>query len=183
MSQQTFLLAGFGGQGLLFAGKVIACAGMLSGKEISWIASYGPEMRGGTANCSVILSDEPIGSPLVLSPSVLVALNLPSFDKFEKSVAKGGIAIIDSSMIERNPVRDDINYCKIPVTRVANENDLKGLSNMVVLGVLLKLTNFVEYNIMLEALKKSVPAKKEALIDSNIKAIELGFNYDCSFIK
>lgn len=182
MTQQTFLLAGFGGQGLLFAGKVIAYAGMLSGKEVSWFPSYGPEMRGGTANCSVIISDEPIGSPLVLSPQILIVLNSPSFDKFEKSIQKGGLVIIDSSIIERKPERDDIKYYLIPATQIANENNLKGFANMVVLGTLLKLTGFADNEIFQIALKKSVPANKEALILSNIKAIELGFNYDCPVI-
>jgi len=177
MSNYSFLLAGFGGQGILFTGKVIAYAGMLDGKEVSWLPSYGPEMRGGTANCSVTVSDEPIGSPLVVKPAVLVALNLPSLDKFEASVEAGGKVIIDSSIIDRKLNRADVEAHYIPATKLASDNNLKGLANMIVLGKLLKLTGFVDDQTFKEALKKCVPPKKEALLESNLRAIEIGFSY------
>lgn len=178
MSTHTFLLAGFGGQGILFMGKVIAYAGMLASKEVSWLPSYGPAMRGGTANCSVTVSDEPVGSPLVLNPQVLVALNLPSFEIFEKTVECGGKIILDSSLINKRSNRDDITVYYIPATKLALDHDLKGFANMIVLGKLLKETAFTEKEIFLTALKKTIPAKKEKLIEVNLKAIELGYNYE-----
>jgi 2-oxoglutarate ferredoxin oxidoreductase subunit gamma len=177
MSNYSFLLAGFGGQGILFTGKVIAYAGMMDGKEVSWLPSYGPEMRGGTANCSVTVSDEPIGSPLVVKPSVLVALNLPSLDKFEARLESGGKVIIDSSIIDRKLNRADVEAYYIPATRLASDNNLKGLANMIVLGKLLKLTGFVDDQTFKAALKKCIPAKKEAMLESNLRAIEIGFSY------
>lgn len=173
----TFLLAGFGGQGILFAGKVIAYAGLIENKEVSWLPSYGPEMRGGTANCSVTVSDEPVGSPLVTQPMVLVALNLPSLDKFEDTVIKGGEIILDSSLIDRKVKRDDVKVHYIPATVLANEHNLKGLANIIALGKLLKETSFVSLDVFKDAIKKSVPAKKEALLEQNFKAIELGYNF------
>ena len=178
MGTHTFLLAGFGGQGILFMGKVIAYAGMLSGKEVSWLPSYGPAMRGGTANCSVTVSEEPVGSPLVLNPQVLVALNLPSFETFEKSVEVGGKIILDSSLINKQAKREDISVYYIPATKLAVEYNLKGFANMIVLGKLLKETRFTQKDIFIAALKKSIPSKKELLLEANLKAIELGYEYN-----
>lgn len=177
MNNHSFLLAGFGGQGILFLGKVISYAGMIDGKEVSWLPSYGPEMRGGTANCGVIVSEQPIGSPLVINPSVLVAMNLPSLDKFEQNVISDGKVIIDSSIIERRLSRTDIDGHYIPATKLAIENDLKGLANMIILGKLLKETSFVSQKIFMEALKKSIPQNKQELLELNIKAINIGYEY------
>ena len=120
----NMVLAGFGGQGILFAGKVIAYAGLMDGQEVSWLPSYGPEMRGGTANCSVCLSDEPIGSPQVLNPDVLIAMNLPSYEKFIKAVVPGGKVFIDSSLISGKVEREDVEAFYVPATTLAEENDL-----------------------------------------------------------
>ena len=176
MSLHTFLLAGFGGQGILFMGKVIAYAGMAEEKQVSWLPSYGPAMRGGTANCSVIISDEPIGSPLVLTPGVLVALNSPSYDTFESSVKAGGKIIVDSSLVAKESFRDDVQIISIPATKIAQENDLKGFANMIVMGRLLKETAFTSKENFLAGLKKSIPARKQDLLEKNIKAVESGFN-------
>ena len=134
----NLLLAGFGGQGVLFAGKVIAYSGFLEGKEISWLPSYGPEMRGGTANCSVCISDNPIGSPLVVTPNVFIAMNLPSFDRFINDVQPGGVVLVDSFLIPKKVERDDVKAFYIPASRLAEENGLKGGANIILLGKLFR---------------------------------------------
>ena len=128
------ILAGFGGQGILFAGKLLAYAGMLNGKEVSWLPSYGPEMRGGTANCSVIISDEQIASPIIQKPDVLLALNGPSLEKFEDAVVKGGTIIYDASLISSAKENADVNICGISATETAIGMDAKTLANMVMIG-------------------------------------------------
>ena len=170
----NLLLAGFGGQGLLFAGKLIAEAGLIEGREISWLPSYGPEMRGGTANCSVCLSDEPIGSPLVLEPDVLIAMNQPSLDKFIGDVAPGGMVIIDSTMIAHVPERDDVTLHSVPATKLAEEAGLKGLANVILVGRLLKEIGFCGVEALDAAIVKSVPPKRQQLLEPNRKALEIG---------
>lgn len=170
----SILLAGFGGQGILFTGKVIAYAGLVEGREVSWLPSYGPEMRGGTANCSVTISDEPIGSPLIINPSTLIAMNLPSLDKFINNVIPGGIVVVDSTLINKKVERTDIKTFYVPATGLADEKGLRGLANMIILGKLLKETKFAEYDSVIAGLRKSVPPRKAELIDSNIKAIGIG---------
>lgn len=171
------LLAGFGGQGLLFAGKFLAYKGLVEGKQLSWLPSYGPEMRGGTANCSVILSDAPVGSPIVSTPDVLVAMNLPSLDKFEDSVLPGGTIFVDSSLIERKVKRDDVKVFYIPATRLANEIGAPTLANMIITGKLIKETGAVSYDNIEDALKKVVSAKHQDLFELNKKAIDCGYNF------
>ena len=170
----NILLAGFGGQGILFAGKVMAYAGMMEGKEISWLPSYGPEMRGGTANCSVCISDEKIGSPLVTNPDILIAMNLPSLEKFENDVVPGGTIIVDSSIIHKKVERDDVKTIYLDASSMAEENGLKGTANMVILGRMFAETSFCSYENLEKGLRKSVPARKADLVDSNLKAIGLG---------
>ncbi len=172
--QLNVLLAGFGGQGILFAGKLIAEAGLVEGREISWLPSYGPEMRGGTANCSVCLSDEPIGSPLVLEPDVLVAMNQPSLDKFIDSVVPGGTVIVDSTMVSSVPRRDDVKVFEVPATKMAEEAGLKGLGNVVLVGKLLREIGFCGIEALESALEKSVPPKRQHLLEPNKRALALG---------
>lgn len=174
MSDLNILLAGFGGQGVLFAGKVMAYGGLIDSKEISWLPSYGPEMRGGTANCSVCLSDRPIGSPLVVNPNVFIAMNLPSFDKFINDVEPGGIVIVDSSLISKRVEREDVKAFYVPATRIAEEEGLKGLGNIVLVGKAFKETGFCSAEALDKAIEKCVPAKKAHLLDANRKAIKLG---------
>lgn len=174
MKDLNILLAGFGGQGVLFAGKVMAYAGLMEGREVSWLPSYGPEMRGGTANCSVCISDRPIGSPLVAAPDVLVAMNLPSLEKFEDSVVPGGVIIVDSSLVDRKVGRKDVTTIYIPASELAAENELKGSANMVLLGRMFKETGFCTEENLFKGVKKSVPARKADLYDSNIKALQIG---------
>lgn len=168
------LLAGFGGQGILFMGKLLAYFGLYENKEVSWLPSYGPEMRGGTCNCSVCISDNPIGSPLVDRPNTLIVMNTPSFDKFIGTVAPGGIALVDSALIEEKCTRTDINCYYVPATTLAIENNMKGMANIILLGKLLKETGITSMETVKTAMAKVIPPKKAHLIDANIKAIELG---------
>ena len=176
MATTEILLAGFGGQGVLFAGKILAYCGLMDNKELSWLPSYGPEMRGGTCNCSVCISDDPIGSPLVLTPDILIALNQPSFDKFVSTVKPGGKVFFDSSMIENECTRTDIDIFGIPSQQLADDNALKGGSNIILLGKVLKETGICSLETMQKAIEKVVPASKSHLIPNNFKAIELGMN-------
>lgn len=174
---KQILIAGFGGQGILFTGKFLAYEGLLQGKEVSWLPSYGPEMRGGTANCSIILSDTPIGSPIVSSPDILVALNLPSLDRYEGATVSGGSIFVDSSLVERRLEREDVEAHYIPATRLANENSLGGLANMIIAGFVIRHTGIMPLENVERAMKKVVSAKKQSLFDLNMKAVELGYNY------
>ena len=147
------LIAGFGGQGVLFAGKCISYKGLFEGRELSWLPSYGPEMRGGTANCSVILSDEPVGSPIVSEPDVLIAMNLPSLDKYEDAVKPGGTILVDSTLIERKVKRDDVKVCYIPATKLAADMNAPTLANMVMMGQFIKVSGAVKMEGLEDAMK------------------------------
>ena len=171
------LLAGFGGQGILFSGKFLAYDGLLENREVSWLPSYGPEMRGGTCNCSIILSDTKIGSPIVSNPNVLVAMNLPSLDKFENSAVPGAKIFVDSSLIDRKVERDDVDVYYIPATKLASDKNLPGLANMIMIGHVIAKAGVMPYENVETTMKKLVPAKKQNLIELNIKAVELGYNY------
>ena len=178
MSTTTkILIAGFGGQGVLFTGKALAYTGLKVGMEVSWLPSYGPEMRGGTANCSVTLSDTPIGSPIVDKPNVLIAMNLPSLEKFYNETEKDGYVIYDSSLIAKQGDRKDIVTVGIPATKMASDNGLDGLANMIILGKVIKETNVLTIDQIKNSITQMVPAKKAELLDKNIKAIELGYNF------
>lgn len=168
------LLSGFGGQGILFTGKFLAYKGLLAEKNVSWLPSYGPEMRGGTASCSVIISDEEVGSPIISQPDVLIAMNLPSFEKFEPTVRPGGIVIADSSLIETKSARSDIDVYYIPATALASEMGKQSLANMIILGKLLSVMGeFDEENIK-TVLSKVIPPKKADMLEINLKAMQLG---------
>ena len=172
------LIAGFGGQGVLFAGKFIAYKGLLEGKQVSWLPSYGPEMRGGTANCSVIISDDPVGSPIVSTPDVLVAMNLPSLDKYENAAAKGAKIFIDSTLISRKVERDDVDAYYIPATQMANEAGIPTLANIIMIGKIIKESGVISHDDLMGALKNVVSAKRAELLDVNLKALEMGYNYE-----
>lgn len=169
------LITGFGGQGVLFAGKFLAYNGLMNEKQVSWLPSYGPEMRGGTANCSVIISDEAVGSPIVSKPDILVCMNLPSLDKFEKAAAVGAKIFVDSTLIERKVLRTDVETFYIPATRLATDAGTPTLANMIITGKILKETGFDTQSIK-EALKKVVSAKHPELYDKNLNAINIGYN-------
>ena len=168
------LLSGFGGQGILFTGKFLAYKGLLADKNVSWLPSYGPEMRGGTASCSVIISDEEVGSPIISQPDVLIAMNLPSFEKFEPTVKSGGIVIADSSLIDAKSTRTDIDVYYIPATALASNMGKQSLANMVILGKLLKVMNDFNDDEIKTVLGKVIPPKKADMLEINMKAMQLG---------
>ncbi|MPM76846.1 Pyruvate synthase subunit PorC [bioreactor metagenome] len=170
------IMSGFGGQGIMLMGQLMTYAGMIEEKNVSWIPSYGPEMRGGTAYCSVIVSGEPIGAPMVSEPNVVVAMNLPSLDKFEPVMRSGGVLIINSSLIERDAKRADIKVCNIPANDIANELGNTKVTNMVVLGAIVAATSAVEIDSVLKAFAKMF-AKKPSLLEINEKALRLGADY------
>ena len=172
------LIAGFGGQGILFAGKFLANKGLLEGRQLSWLPSYGPEMRGGTANCSVVLSDDPVGSPIVNKPDVLIVMNLPSLDKYEDAVVPGGTIFVDSTLIERKVRRTDVKAFYVPATKLAQQNGLGNLANMVMLGKVIRESAPVSYDGIEDAVKSVVSAKHANLFDVNLKAIRLGYELD-----
>jgi len=172
-----FIFAGSGGQGIQFSGKQMAKTGMHVGKNVTFLPSYGPEMRGGTSNCTVVISDEEIGSPSVSTPDILVAMNLPSFDKFEPKVAPGGTLFCDSTLVDKKSERTDITAVYVSATGLASDNDLTGFANVILLGVILKVTGIFEFADFEDYLLSNIPAAKTALIEKNKKALELGWNY------
>lgn len=178
MSKTTkILIAGFGGQGILFTGKALAYTGLKAGMEVSWLPSYGPEMRGGTANCSVTLSDTPIGSPIVDKPDVLIAMNLPSLEKYFYETEKDGYIVYDSSLISKCDNREDVKIFGIPATKLASDNALEGLANMIILGKVIKATGVLTMEQIKTSLAQMIPSKRAELLEKNIKAMELGYNY------
>ena len=174
MKTTQYLFAGFGGQGILFAGKFAAYKGLIEDKQVSWLPSYGPEMRGGTARCSVIISDDPVGSPIVSKPDVLIAMNLPSLDKYEGEVKAGGIIFADSTLIERKVARDDVTVHYIPATKLASDNGMPTLANMIIIGKILKELGEYDEESVVAALKKVISAKRADMLDTNLKAIQIG---------
>jgi len=175
---REYLFAGFGGQGLLFSGKVLAYKALIEGKHVSWIPSYGPEMRGGTANCSVIVSDDPIGAPLISHPDVLVAMNLPSLDKYESEVKPGGMILVDSTLIERKVERTDVTVFYIPASKLASEMGAPTLANMVLAGKLLKAVGEYDGENVGRALAKCISARHADLLDLNFKAMDTGKEFE-----
>jgi 2-oxoacid:acceptor oxidoreductase, gamma subunit, pyruvate/2-ketoisovalerate family len=167
------VMSGFGGQGIMVIGQLMTYAGMLEGRQVSWIPSYGPEMRGGTANCSVIISDEPVGAPIVTEPDTVVAMNLPSLDKFEPLMKAGGNLIINSSLIDQAPKRKDVKVCLVPSNDIANELGNMKVANMVVLGAIVAATKAVKQESVLKAFAKMF-AKKPHLLAINEQAIKRG---------
>ncbi|MCQ2420389.1 MAG: 2-oxoacid:acceptor oxidoreductase family protein [Clostridia bacterium] len=174
MANYEMIIAGFGGQGLLFSGKVLAYAGLLEGRELSWLPSYGPEMRGGTANCNVILSDTPVGSPIVQNPNVLMVMNTPSLDKYEADVTPGGKIFVDSTLVSRKVSRTDVEVFYIPATKMAADMGMPTLANMILLGAIIKQTGCIKDETVADALHKVIPAKKANLFDANMQAINAG---------
>lgn len=174
MSTRQYLFSGFGGQGILFAGKFLAYKGLTEDKEVSWLPSYGPEMRGGTASCSVIVGDEPVGSPIVSHPDVLIAMNLPSLDRYENAVAPGGMIFLDSSLITRKVNRDDVRVFAVPATTLASENGFPTLANMILVGKLMKELGEFRKDSVDAALAKIVSARHADLLQVNYRALELG---------
>ena len=177
MKTTQILIAGFGGQGILFSGKFLAYKGLMEDIQVSWLPSYGPEMRGGTANCNVILSDDPVGSPIVTTPDVLIAMNLPSLEKYVNTVIKGGQIYVDSSLIDAKVVRDDVDVFYIPATQMAKDAGISSLANMIIIGHMLENNENMSFDGVDAVVEKLVPPKKAALKELNMKALTLGKNY------
>ncbi len=174
---KQYLFAGFGGQGILFAGKLLAYKGLMADQNVSWLPSYGPEMRGGTASCGVVLSSHQIATPIVLHPDVLIAMNLPSLDRYEKEVQPGGTIYVDSSLIERKVQRDDVTVHYIPATLLAAQNKLDGLANMIIMGHILKIEGTIDDPSVEKALAKCISARHADMLKSNRDAMILGSEY------
>ena len=174
----TFIFAGFGGQGVILAGKLLAQAGTDHGLEVTWLPSYGPEMRGGTANCTVVLSDEPIGSPVVDNPSALVAMNLPSLERFENAVLEAGTVVLNSSLVSRGVERSDVTELALPLNEMAASLGNSRAANMVALGALIKATGVVPIEVVKRAMVSMLGHKGSAskLIRVNERALEAGHN-------
>jgi 2-oxoglutarate ferredoxin oxidoreductase subunit gamma len=172
--QNDVIMAGFGGQGILLIGKMLAYAGMHAGKEVSWLPSYGPEMRGGTCNCTVVISDKPVGSPVIRSPRAVVAMNLPSLEKFEDDIRPGGVLLINSSLINRGAERDDLTVVQVPANEIAAELGNPRGANMVALGAYLGATDAVSLDEVIEVVRDTFAAKP-AVIDVNIEALRKGY--------
>ena len=177
MKTTEILIAGFGGQGILFSGKFLAYKGLVEDLQVSWLPSYGPEMRGGTANCNIILSDTPVGSPIITAPNVLIAMNLPSLMKYVDSVVPGGQVYVDSSLIGAKVEREDVEVFYIPATQMAKDEGLGNLANMIIIGHLLENHPELSFDGVENVVEKLVPPKKAALKDLNNKALALGRDY------
>ncbi len=174
--KEEILISGFGGQGVLSMGKILVYSGLTEGREVSWLPSYGPEQRGGTANVTVIISDEKISSPILNSYDTVIVLNQPSLDKFEKKVKVGGTLIFDSNGFHKFPTRKDIQVYKVDATDYAIKNDMTRTLNMIILGGLLKVRPIAPVEDVLEGLKKSLPERHHHLIPQNEKALRIGMD-------
>ena len=177
MKTTQILIAGFGGQGVLFAGKFLAYKGLMEELQVSWLPSYGPEMRGGTANCSVILSDDPVGSPIIMNPDVLIAMNLPSLQKYVDTVKPGGQIYLDSTLIGEKVTRTDVSVFYVPATQMARDAQIPTLANMILIGSLLQNNSELSFAGTEAAVSKLVPPKKAGLVELNMKALTLGKEY------
>ncbi len=175
MAEEKIIMAGFGGQGVMSMGQLLTYAGMIEDKNVSWLPSYGPEMRGGTANCAVIVSDKQVGSPIITNDATAaIVMNLPSLDKFEADVRKDGMLLVNSSLIEKKATRDDLKVYYIKANEIANDLGNAKVANMVLLGAYLEITKIVKVESIIEALKKVFGPAKEHLVPLNKDALEKG---------
>jgi 2-oxoglutarate ferredoxin oxidoreductase subunit gamma len=177
MEETSIIISGFGGQGTLFAGQVLAYAFMDNGLEVTWIPSYGPEMRGGTAHCTVIVSEESIGSPLVRHPNIVLALNLPSVDKYEKLVPDDGVLIANSSLFNREIERKSIRSLLIPANKIAEELGVSRLANMVMVGAMLAMESILPLDAVKQALGEHIPERHKKTLPKNYEGIDRGYQF------
>lgn len=175
--QTEIIIAGFGGQGVLFCGQLLAYAGMDEGKEVTWIPSYGPEMRGGTANCTVVISDEEIGSPFVHNPQAIIAMNRPSLDKYEDLVKTGGVLVVNTSMTDRLPTRKDVKVIEVAANEEAETLGDRRMANMILLGALLSNLPVLPERAIEKALKAHLPERHQELLEKNFDALREGAKY------
>ncbi|MBQ3112197.1 MAG: 2-oxoacid:acceptor oxidoreductase family protein [Firmicutes bacterium] len=173
---QEIIFAGFGGQGVLLMGQILSLGALEQGNEVSWLPSYGPEMRGGTANCSVVISDTPIGSPLVLKPNSAVVMNQPSMEKFEDAITPGGVMLVNSSIIPLKAHREDITTHYVPCNAIAEELGNAKVANVVMLGAYIGATGAVSFDAVMAAIRAKFAGKKAALIEINEKALRAGMD-------
>jgi len=171
---ERMIISGFGGQGVMLMGRLLAYAGMLEGKNVVWMPSYGPEMRGGTANCTVLISTKEIGSPIVSHPKTLITMNQPSLDKFETNVSENGLIILNDSLIEREVKRNDVNVVRIPADDIADKLGNSRAANMVVLGAYVKRSGVVKMETIFKALEKALSGRNQDLINLNKEALKQG---------
>jgi 2-oxoglutarate ferredoxin oxidoreductase subunit gamma len=181
--QSEIILSGFGGQGIMFAGQIITYAAMDADKEVTWIPSYGPEMRGGTANCTVVIADEEIGSPVVKNPDVALVMNLPSLDKYEALVKPGGMLVVNESMVDRAAKRKDISVVSIPCNKIAEELGNPRLANMVAVGALLAGMKSITLADIETALNNHMPGRHKSLLPKNVEALKKGAEYAAKQLK
>jgi len=174
---EEVIISGFGGQGALFAGQLLTYAGMDQGYEVTWIPSYGPEMRGGTANCTVILSDDPIGSPIIRNPTAVIAMNPPSMEKYEPLVKAGGVLIANSTLIQTPSERDDITVVYVPANDLAAELGNVKMANVVLLGALLAAKPILPVEALKRAMEDHIPEHRKNIIEPNKQALERGVEY------
>ncbi len=172
--QKEFILSGFGGQGIMFAGQIISYAAMDAGKQVTWIPSYGPEMRGGTANCTVVIADEEIGSPVVKNPDGVLAMNLPSLDKYEPMIKPGGVLVVNESMVDRKAKRTDITVVMVPCNDIAEQIGNPRLANMVAIGALMTALPTLSVADLEAALNAHMPGRHKHLLPKNVEAINKG---------
>ena len=177
--ENSIIISGFGGQGTLFAGQVLAYAALDAGKHVTWIPSYGPEMRGGTARCTVTISDDPIGSPLTRNPAIVLALNLPSLDMYEALIMSGGLMLANSSLINREMERDDVRGYYIPAAKMAEDIGNPRLANMLMIGAMLEAEEILPLDVVKKSLEDHIPARHKNTLPSNFKAMDEG----AAFIK
>jgi 2-oxoglutarate ferredoxin oxidoreductase subunit gamma len=175
--QTEIVIAGFGGQGVLFAGELLAHAGMSAGQHVTWFPSYGPEMRGGTANCTVIISDDEIGSPVVRYPKAALVMNLPSLDKYETRLIDDGVIIVNSSLVNRTIQRKDIKGVYIPASEIAEKIAERRLTNMVMLGAFLAHMPIISVDQVKQSIEEEIPERHRRLLAANLQAISEGYNY------
>jgi 2-oxoglutarate ferredoxin oxidoreductase subunit gamma len=173
--ETSIIVSGFGGQGALFSGQLMAYAAMDSGRNVTWIPSYGPEMRGGTAHCTVIISDDPIGAPLVAHPDVALVLNGPSFNKYEPLVVPGGLLVVNSSIVEQKSERKDIDIVLVPAISIATELGSDKMMNMAMLGAMIARRPVLDIASVEQALKDHLPSRKAHLLESNLQVLRRGF--------
>ena len=171
---EEVIISGFGGQGALFAGQLLTYAGMDEGRSVTWIPSYGPEMRGGTAHCTIIISDEPIGSPIIYHPTSCIVLNPESMDKYEPLVKPGGILVVNTSLVRRKARRDDITVIEVPANDLANDLGSTKIANLVLLGALLAANPIVRIDSIKKALDEHVPENRRHIIEPNKRALDRG---------
>ncbi len=172
--EKNLIVSGFGGQGTLFAGQVMAYAALDAGKHVTWIPSYGPEMRGGTARCTVTISDEEIGSPLTRNPAIVLALNLPSLDMYEPLMVSGGLMIVNASLVPRKMEREDLRGVYIPASKMAQKLGNIRLANMVMVGAMLAAEEILPLDAAKKALEEHLPARHHKTLPSNFLAMDEG---------